>query len=356
MSVESPVETKQPLVVPPMQIGPYSLWPPIFPAPMCGISDRPWRQFAREQGCPLTYTQMVSSEAMRRNGRDKCWQILDMQVEEQPVCAQLFGSEPEALASGAADLERAGAAIVDLNMGCPVDKVVRTNGGSALMRQPDLVRDIFIAIRSAIKVPFTVKFRAGWEKYGEEAFAVARIAQEEGLDAICIHARTREQKFRGNADWTILGALKKEFKIPVIGNGDVKCADSAEKMFREQGVDGAMIGRGAMGNPWVLGQIAARLSGKPDPPAPTVDERLDIVLRHAQMMCLRKGEERGLIEFRKHVVQYLRAFPYAREMKMKLLDSKTFEEYAAVIRDGRASIRELAAAAEAGEATPAETP
>lgn len=309
---------------------------------MCGISDRPWRLLAREQGCQLVYTQMVSCEAMTRSGRDKSWRILDMAVEEGPVCAQLFGCEPEALATSARDLERAGAAIVDLNMGCPVDKVVKANGGSALMRQPELVKRIFSAMRKALKVPFTVKFRAGWEKYGEEAFTIARLAQEEGLDAIAIHARTREQKFKGHADWTILGALKKELRIPVIGNGDVNSADAAEKIVREQGVDGIMVGRGAMGNPWVLGRMAARLRGEPDPPDPTIDERLDTVLRHAEMMCLRKGEERGLIEFRKHVVQYLRAFPYARDVKTKLLDAATMEGYRRIIAEGRDSIHAMA--------------
>ncbi|MDX2177032.1 MAG: tRNA dihydrouridine synthase DusB [Candidatus Sumerlaeia bacterium] len=335
--------------VPPLRIGPWSFWPPVFPAPMCGISDRAWRQFGREMGCPLVYTQMVSAEAMTRSGRDKSWSILDMFVEEPPVCAQLFGGEPDALADSAAALERAGASIIDLNMGCPVNKVVKANGGAALMRQPELVREIFARIRAAIKVPFTVKFRAGWETFGDEAFAIARLAEQEGLDAVCIHARTREQKFKGAADWSILSAVKRETRLPVIGNGDVKDAASAVRMVREHGVDGVMVGRAAMGNPWVLREIAAALRGEPVPEPPSIDERLDMVRRHARIMAMRKGEHRGLIEFRKHVVQYFRAFPYARDLKTKLVAAPTLAEYERILDRGRELIEEYAArAAEEG--------
>ncbi|MEO8376548.1 MAG: tRNA-dihydrouridine synthase, partial [Candidatus Sumerlaeota bacterium] len=241
-------------------------------------------------------------------------------------------------------LQDAGAAIVDLNMGCPVNKVVKANGGSALMRQPDLVREIFQKMRAALTVPFTVKFRAGWEKYGEEAFSVAQLAQEEGLDAVAIHARTRQQGFKGHADWTIIRALKERIKLPVIGNGDVRSADDAVRMIRDFGADGIMIGRGCMGNPWLFGEIAARFRGEPDLPKPTPDERLDAVLRHAEMMAMRKGEGLGLREFRKHVVSYMKAFPFAREMKTKLMEALTIEEYRTIIDEGRDAIRTKAEA------------
>lgn len=331
--------------VPPLVIGPYSLWPPVLPAPMCGISDRPWRLFAREQGCPMVYTQMVSCEAMTRAGQDKSWAILDMALERGPVCAQVFGGDPEHLAQTARMLQDAGAAIVDLNMGCPVNKVVKANGGSALMTQPTLVREIFRAMRAALTVPFTVKFRAGWEKYGEEAFTVAAIAQEEGLDALCIHARTRQQGFKGVADWSIIRELKQRVKLPLIGNGDVKSANDAVRMIRDFGADAVMVGRGGMGNPWLFGQISARLRQEPDPPEPTVDDRLDMVLRHAEMMAMRKGENIGLREFRKHVVSYMKTFPYAREMKQQLMGALTLREYRDIIERGRDLIRERGAVA-----------
>lgn len=319
--------TPAPGAVPPLRIGPHTFWPPVLPAPMCGISDRPWRLLAREQGCPLVYTQMVSCEAMTRAGQDKSWSILDMFVEDGPVCAQVFGGDPENLAETARRLQDAGATIVDLNMGCPVNKVIKANGGSALMTQPDLVRRIFRSMRAALTVPFTVKFRAGWEKYGEEAFDIACIAEEEGLDAIAVHARTRKQGFKGVADWTIIRALKERVRLPVIGNGDVKTPEDAVRMVRDFGADGIMVGRGAMGNPWLLGAIGAALRGESAPPEPTVDERLDTMLRHADMMALRKGEDLGLREFRKHVVCYMKAFPHARELKTRLMQCHTVADY-----------------------------
>lgn len=323
----------------PLRIGNMEFTPPVFPAPMCGISDRPWRMFAREQGCPLVYTQMVSSEAMVRDGKDKSWRILDMYLEPGPVCAQLFGGEPGHLAETARRLQDAGATIVDLNMGCPVNKIVKSNGGSALMTQPDLVREIFRRVRAVLTVPFTVKFRAGWETFGDEAFTVAQIAEEEGLDAVAIHARTRQQGYKGKADWTIIRALKERVKLPVIGNGDVKSANDAVRMVRDFGADGVMIGRGCMGNPWIFGQIVARFTGKADPPPPTVDERLDTVLRHGELMAMRKGENLGLREFRKHVVAYMKAFPHAKEMKQQLLQATTLAEYHDIIERGRDQIR-----------------
>ena len=329
-----------PAAIPPLRIGPHSFWPPVFPAPMCGISDRPWRLLAREQGCPLVYTQMVSCEAMMRAGRDKSWSILDMFLEPGPVCAQVFGADPESLAETARRLQDAGATIVDLNMGCPVNKVVKANGGSALMTQPDLVRRIFRRMRAVLTVPFTVKFRAGWEKYGEEAFTIAELAEEEGLDAIAVHARTRKQGFKGQADWSIIRSLKERVRLPVIGNGDVKSAGAAECLVREYGADGIMVGRGAMGNPWLLGAIRARLAGEPDPPEPPVDERLDTMLRHAEMMALRKGEEPGLREFRKHVVSYMKTFPHARELKTRLMQCGSVAAYHEAVEALRPVIHE----------------
>jgi tRNA-dihydrouridine synthase B len=326
--------------VPPLKIGPHEIWPPVLPAPMCGISDRPWRMLAREQGCPLVYTQMISSDAVVRGaGRDKTWNILDMFLEEPLVCAQVFGSNPDYLAETARQIQKAGAAIVDLNMGCPVNKVVKSNGGSVLMTQPVLVREIFRKMRAAVTIPFTVKFRAGWEKFGGEAITIAKLAQEEGLDAVCIHARTREQKYSGNADWSIIPELKSHISLPVIGNGDIRSADDAVRMIRDYQADGVMVGRGCMGNPWLLGQIVARLKGEPEPPEPTIDERFDTMLRHVGLMIMRKGETQGIREFRKHVVQYMKGFSHAKEIKQKLLQTLTMDEFVEVLNWGRDTIK-----------------
>jgi len=351
MAVETataaPAAERAPLSVRPLRIREYEFWPPVLPAPMCGISDRAWRILSRENGCPLVFTQMVSSEAMIR-GRDRCWDLLDMDRGEHPVCTQLFGADPAILAECARRLQDAGSTIVDLNMGCPVNKIVKSKGGSALMREPDLVRMIFRAMRAALRIPFTVKFRAGFEKYGEEAITIARIAEEEGLDAVCIHGRTREQQFRGAADWSVLRVVKEVVSIPVIGNGDVKTPDDAERMIRETNVDGVMVGRAAMGNPWLFSAICARLAGRPELPQPGVEERLDTVARHARIMFERKGEH-GLVEFRKHAVQYLRGFRSAKQLKAKLLDLRDPEAYFREIEHTKLHIAEmeLAAAEEA---------
>ncbi|MEQ8820701.1 MAG: tRNA dihydrouridine synthase DusB [Sumerlaeia bacterium] len=332
MSAVAP--TTETLIVPPLRIREYTFHPPVLPAPMCGISDRPWRTISRELGCPVVTTQMVSCEAMTRGSDDKCWRLLDMDPAETPVIAQVFGADPDALAESARRIQDAGATIVDLNMGCPAKKVVSSRGGSALMREPDLVRQIFRKMRAALTVPFTVKFRAGWEKYGEEAFAVAHMAEDEGLDAVCIHARTREQMFTGKADWSILSEVKNRVRLPVIGNGDVKSADDALRMIRDTGVDGVMVGRAAMGNPWLFAEICAALRGEPAPPEPTAADRLDVVARHARMMVERKGDH-GLIEFRKHAVQYLRGFKDAKALKQRLLNVTDLEEYLEALAEAR---------------------
>ena len=333
-----------PLIVPPLRIRDLEFFPPVLPAPMCGISDHAWRLLSREQGCPLVFTQMVSCEAMVRGGEGKCWRLLDMEPAEAPICVQVFGSDPANHAESARLVQEAGATIVDLNMGCPARKIVSSNGGSALMREPELVRRIFRAMRAVLTVPFTVKFRAGWDRYGDEAFAVARMAKEEGLDAVCIHARTRTQMFKGKADWSILAEMKSIAGLPVIGNGDIKSADDAERMIRETGVDGVMIGRGGMGNPWLFGQVCARLSGQPAPPEPTPAERLDLVARHATIMVERKGQH-GLVEFRKHAVQYLCGFHEAKALKNRLVHLTDLGEFLAEIEAHKVLLAEWDATA-----------
>ncbi len=322
------------LDIPPLRLRGLLVDPPVVPAPMCGISDRAWRRLAREEGASFAFTQMASCEAVVHNDR-KTWDLLDIEGEpggEGPVGIQLFGCRPEALAEAAARLEAAGAALVDLNMGCPARKVVNSLGGSALLRHPELTREIFRAMRRAVKGPLTVKLRAGWDKYGEDAFAAARLAEEEGLDAITLHARTREQGFKGRADWSVIAALRERARLPVIGNGDIATADDAERMFRETGCDAVMIGRGLMGNPWLLGRIAARIRGAPEPPPPTLAGRIDRMIHHARLMAERRGEARGVTEFRKHAVAYLRGIPGSREVKTALMQTRSLAELEARLR------------------------
>jgi nifR3 family TIM-barrel protein len=207
------------------------------------------------------------------------------------------------------------------------------------MTQPALYRRIFREMRKALTVPFTVKFRAGWEVFGAEAFEVAHAAQEEGLDALTLHARTREQGYKGRADWSLIARLKQAVRLPVIGNGDVTSADDAVVMMRDHRADAVMVGRACMGNPWIFREIIARFRGLPDPPSPTAEDRLDMTQRHAELMVMRKGEELGLREFRKHVVQYMKGFPFARDMKTELMGCHRLEEYHVVLERGRERLR-----------------
>ncbi len=312
---------------PNLQIGGLDAGAPVVPAPLCGISDRAWRILAREQGCTLTCTQMVSCEAVVYDD-PKTWGLLDIEGEaaEGLVAVQLLGHRPETLAEAARRLEAKGAALVDLNMGCPARKVVNSSGGSALLRQPEQVRAILRAMRAAIRIPLTVKIRAGWSESGREAFEIARIAEGEGVDAVILHARTREQAYKGRADWSLIAALREQLRVPVIGNGDVFCADDAERMRRETNCAAVMIGRGAMGNPWLLGACVARLRGEPDPPAPLLAERIAMMRRHARLMAARRGEGRGVIEFRKHAVAYLRGLRGSHVVKCALMKTHTLAE------------------------------
>lgn len=317
-------DTRSPSAVPPLRIRNLVIDPPILPAPMCGISDRAWRLLAREQGCALTYTQMASSDALNYHDQ-KTWDILDVAGEDKEglVCIQLLGHRAESLARAARLLEDAGASIVDLNMGCPARKVVASLGGSALLRSPDTVREILRAMRAAVRGPLTIKIRAGWDKYGEDAFAVGKIAEDEGIDAIAIHARTREQGYKGHADWSIIRALKERLRLPVIGNGDITEPEHALEMIRETGCDGVMIGRGILGNPWLLGRAVALLRGETVPPPPTPRERIEMMRRHARLMVERRGEARAIKEFRKHAVQYLRGLPGSHIVKTALMSTLT---------------------------------
>jgi len=292
---------------------------------------------ARRMGCRLVYTEMASSEALVR-GDEKTWDLIDIGGEEAPVAVQLFGSRPEALAESAKMLEDKGVAVVDLNMGCPVRKVVRNDCGAALMRNPSLVGQIYSAMRKAISIPLTGKMRAGWDDGDISAVEIARIIESEGGDAVCLHARTRSQMFGQHADWDLIAQLKSEVSIPVIGNGDVKTPDDALRLRQKTGCDAVMIGRGALGNPWLLRKSLDLLSARSD----TVEGRenihqlFNLLLEHARLMVERKGERLGLTEFRKHCVSYLKGLPHSHSVKNLLMQSVSFAEW----RDAMENLRE----------------
>ena len=305
---------------------------PVVPAPMSGFADRSWREIARRMGCELVVVPMVSAEGLVRDDA-KTRALVDIEGEAAPVAVQLFGTRPEALAEAARRVEAMGASAVDLNLGCPTRRVVRHEGGAALLKHPDLVARLMGALRRAVAIAVTVKMRAGWDETGPCAVELARVVEGEGADAIALHARTGRQQFAGAADWRWITAVKAAVTIPVIGNGDVCSGEDAWRMQRETGCDAVMIGRAAVGNPWLWREALSATrrtaaGGPPDdqPAPPSLRERLDMLLEHARLMAHYRGEPRGVIEFRKHAVRYVKGMPGARAIKTTLMACTTIAE------------------------------
>ena len=306
---------------------------PLFMAPMSGITDVPFRRMVLESGCSLAFTEMVSAEGFLR--KDELF--LSVGKDEHPLSVQLFGADPEALALAAEKVEAVGADAIDLNMGCPAKKVIGTGAGVDLMRFPEKVEKILMQVRKAIKVPLTIKIRTGWDKERINAIEIARMAEHCGVDAITIHPRTKVQGFAGRADWTVIGALKKAVTIPVIGNGDVTSPARAKQMLEETGCDGVMIGRGALGSPWIFGCDESSCT-------PSLEERQKVIQRHFSLIQHHYGEKGAVREMRKHVVWYTRGLPFSASIRSKLTHLKekealfeTLASYFDVIREHRSS-------------------
>lgn len=312
---------------------------PVLPAPMCGISDRATREIAREHGAGLVYTQMLSIEGLRR-GDKKTFRLLDIEGERPPVAVQIFGASPEAAAEAARIVQDRGAAVVDFNMGCPARKVVGNDGGAALLRKPQLAARIVRAAASAISVPFTVKMRWDWDEAGGAALEVARICEAEGAAGVCLHARTPQARFGGQAVWERIAEMKAALSIPVIGNGDIWSAADALAMIEQTGCEAVMIGRGLLGAPWLLRACLKAIERGQAPAGegpPGLGQRLETMSRHARLMVRHKeNEARGLREFRKHAVAYLRGLPNSRPLKTRLMRVEALEEFERVVGEARA--------------------
>jgi nifR3 family TIM-barrel protein len=322
---------------------------PVIAAPMCGISDFPYRAICRRMGARLTFTQMVSAEAIWRGDR-KTLEILDLDGGEEPIGMQLFGGEPEALAHSAQVLQDQGAAIVDLNMGCPARKITVSNAGSALLRDLPRVGRIFAAMRRVTRVPLTAKMRWDWGEGSDgrgAALEVARMAADEGLDGLCLHARTREQGYSGAANWELIAAMKAAApNLPVVGNGDIRSPADALSMMARSGCDAVMIGRAVIGDPWLLRAVLEAVrSGR----APMGDcaadwpTRRTLMLDHARMMFERRGA-RGLVQFRKHAACYLRGLAGAKRLRTELMTVATLEQLESVMGESRLDWPEPASA------------
>ena len=307
-----------------MRIGNIELDTPVALAPMAGISDLPYRVICREFGCGLTVSEMVSAKGLLYKN-EKTFAMLQIDEAERPTAIQLFGSVPEELAEAARIVEAQGADIIDFNMGCPVPKVVNNGEGSALMKVPELAGKILEAMVKAVRVPVTVKFRAGWDEEHRNAVEIAKIAEASGVAAVAVHGRTRNQFYMGKADWEIIRRVKEAVRIPVFGNGDVFTAGDGLRMFKETNCDGLMLARGAYGNPWLFTQLRAALAGK-DIPAVTAGEKLQQIILHTTALVDFKGEKVAIREMRSHASAYIKGLPRASEYREKFHKLETLRE------------------------------
>jgi len=274
-----------------MQIGNLTLDNNVILAPLAGITNLPFRLLAKEAGCGLVCSEMISSHGLvYRSGKTE--KMLDSTPEEKPLSVQIFGAKPDILAEAAAIVESSGADIVDINFGCSVRKVLRTGSGAALMKTPDLAEDLLKAVRRAIRIPLTIKIRSGWDPSGAQALNISEIAENCGVDAITVHPRAAGQLFSGRADWSIIAAVKERVSIPVIGNGDIMSANDAVRMLAETGCDAVMIGRKAIGNPAIFSRVLAQMSGDEET-AEDVSRRFDLMIRYLQASVEYIGEEQA---------------------------------------------------------------
>lgn len=285
-------------------------------APMAGVTDRAFRTVAREHGVDITFTEMISAQAAVRNHRITL-SMMDGVEDEYPVVVQLMGAEPEILARAAVIAEKRGADAVDINMGCPARKIVTAEAGAALGKDIKRAGLALRAVRNAIEIPMTVKIRTGWDDQTRNALELGRVAEEEGAEALTIHPRTRAQAYTGTADWSVIKELVSNLSIPVIGNGDIKEPEDAERMYRETSCSSVMIGRACLGYPWIFRMIKSHLAGQLVR-SPNIKERLDVLRRHLELSLTFRGDPRGLIEMRKNLGWYFRGLQGVREARDRI--------------------------------------
>ncbi|MBN2516798.1 MAG: tRNA dihydrouridine synthase DusB [Deltaproteobacteria bacterium] len=307
-----------------MKIGNLTLKNNVFLAPMAGITDLVFRTLARGYGCALCFTEMVSSNGLTRRTQ-RSYRYLESSVDDRPLGVQIFGADPDVIADAAHIVADMGADLIDINMGCPVKKVLKTGAGAALLKDPLRVGAVLRKVRASVDVPLTIKIRSGWERHGINAADIAAIAEDYGVDAVILHPRTVEQGFSGFADWELISMVKKRLTIPVIGSGDIRSAKDALRMLHVTGCDGIMVGRGALGNPWIFREIINSLASESMPLPVTIKEREEMMRRHLNMTIRDSGEDLGVKKFRKHLLWYTKGLKGGAQFRQSVVSVREKE-------------------------------
>ena len=316
----------------PMKIASLEIDPPVVLAPMAGISDSPFRCSARRLGCPAVTTEMVSAEGLVRRGR-RTLELLTLQPEEHPITAQIFGRNPASMAEAARLCAGLGFDAIDINMGCPVKKVTRHGAGAALMRDPDSAAGLVAAVVRAVSLPVSVKLRAGWSAAEKNVVELGRMLADSGASALTVHPRTRSQGYSGAADWELIKQVVAAVSVPVIGNGDLKLVADGRRMLDQTGCAGVMLGRAALGDPWLPGAMARHISGaRPQGYPPSAAQRFEVFCIHLQKVIdLLGSERRAVLRMRKHLVWYTRGLAGAAELRRKIVRMETATEMTAAL-------------------------
>lgn len=308
---------------------------PFVLAPMAGVTDLPFRKLCKEQGAGLICTEMVSAKAISFHNKNT-EALMEIDPSEHPVSLQLFGNEPELMAEVAKSIEERPFEILDINMGCPVPKVVNNGEGSALLKEPKLIGKIIKAVSGAVRKPVTAKMRIGFEGYPVDPVEIAKIMEDSGAAAIAVHGRTRQQYYSGQADWDTIRKVKEAVRIPVIGNGDVDSPEKAEALLKETGCDAVMVGRAVRGNPWIFRELNHYFQTGEKLPRPSAEEIREMILRHARMQIEKKGEFTGIREMRKHVAWYTAGMRHSAALRREsnlIADYRELEELLDHLKD-----------------------
>lgn len=312
-------------IIHPLKIGDVEIENNLILAPMAGVSDAPFRRLCHEQGAGLVSMEMISAKALFFNNK-KTYDLMKTSENERPVSLQLFGSDADCIADMAGKIEDEAFDILDINMGCPVPKVVGNGDGSALLKEPKKIEEIASKCVKAIKKPVTVKIRKGFDSEHINAVEISKILESCGVAAIAVHGRTREEYYSGKADWDIIRKVKEAVSIPVFGNGDIRCADDVRRMYEQTGCDAFMIGRAAQGNPWIFSQIIGEIVNNKNVEKPSIEEVKQMILVHARMQIEERGEYIAIRQMRKHASWYMAGYPGASKLRRDINEAQTYED------------------------------